>query len=102
MGLYWTLTSTCFNMHCGDAFGALGIKDYKNFLRMKFEPDQLTIYPIALDRVPGRKDWRAAQPGEGGTNAAEIVPKAPLTPRLIEDPILIRASAVSTHLQRVE
>lgn len=24
MGLYWTLTSTLFNMHTGDAFGALG------------------------------------------------------------------------------
>ncbi len=58
MGLYWTLTSTLFNMHTGDAFGALGIKDYKNFLRIKLEPGRATIYPIALDRVPGRKGWR--------------------------------------------
>ena len=30
MGIYWTLTSTLFNMHCGDAFGALGIKNFKH------------------------------------------------------------------------
>ncbi|MEQ1716218.1 MAG: hypothetical protein ABL907_09580, partial [Hyphomicrobium sp.] len=101
MGLYWTITSVVLNMHCGDAFGALGIKDYKHFLRLKFEPDLLTIYPIAIDSVPGRKGWRAASAGEGGTNGAQIVPTAPLEPYLIEAPILIRSSDVPIGLQRV-
>src|SRR5262249_56578640 len=56
-GCYWVITSVLFAMH-PDAFSALAIKDYKNFLRMKFERDKLTIYPIALDRVPGRREWR--------------------------------------------
>jgi hypothetical protein len=97
MGLYWTLTSTLFNMHTGDAFGALGIKDYKNFLRIKLEPGRATIYPIALDRVPGRKGWRW-QLGKGEQRPAhnpQIMPVNPLKPRMIEKtPIVIEADKV--------
>ncbi|MEQ1651253.1 MAG: hypothetical protein ABL897_02065 [Hyphomicrobium sp.] len=97
MGLYWTLTSTLFNMHTGDAFGALGIKDYKNFLRIKLEPGRATIYPIALDRVPGRKGWRW-QMKKGEQRPAhnpQILPVRPLEPRLIESaPIVIEAHMV--------
>lgn len=97
MGLYWTLTSTLFNMHTGDAFGALGIKDYKNFLRIKLEPGRATIYPIALDRVPGRKSWRwQLDTGERRPNHnPQILPVKPLQPRLIEEaPIVIEAHKV--------
>lgn len=102
MGVYWTVTSSLFAMHCGDAFGALGIPHYKNFLRMKFEPDQLTIYPVAIDKVPGRKGWRAARGTEGGSNNAVIVPDVPLDPHLIEPPIVVRAQDLPMNLQRVE
>ncbi len=94
MGFYWTLTSTLFNMHCGDAFGALGIRDYKHFLRMRFEPDKVTIYPIALDKVPGRKGWRAATADERSITPSQIVPRTPFEPHLIEDPIVIEASRI--------
>lgn len=97
MGLYWTLTSTFFNMHNGDAFGALGIKDYKNFLRIKLEPGRATIYPIALDRVPGPKGWRwQLNKGEQRpTHNPQILPVNPLKPRLIEKaPIVIEAAKV--------
>jgi hypothetical protein len=95
MGLYWTLTSTLLNLHCGDAFAALGIRDYKHFLRMKFEPDKVTIYPIAVDKVPGPKGWRAwisgeMQPG----HKPKIVPVKPLNPHLIEPPFTIHAASV--------
>ncbi len=97
MGLYWTLTSTLFNMHTGDAFGALGIKDYKNFLRIKLEPGRATIYPIALDRVPGRKGWRwQLNKGEQRpSHNPQILPTKPLGPRMIEKtPIVIEANKV--------
>ncbi len=97
MGLYWTLTSTLFNMHTGDAFGALGIKDYKNFLRIKLEPDRATIYPIALDRVPGRTGWRwqLAKDEQRPAHNPQILPVRPLRPRLIEKaPIVIDAHKV--------
>ncbi|MCB1507073.1 MAG: metallophosphoesterase [Hyphomicrobiaceae bacterium] len=94
MGIYWTLTSTLFNMHCGDAFGALGIRDYKHFLRMSFEPDKVTIYPVAIDKVPGRRGWRTATPEEFASQPSQIVPKSPLKPQLIEAPIVIRVSEI--------
>jgi Calcineurin-like phosphoesterase len=84
-GIYWVLTSLLFGMH-QDSFSALGIRNYKNFLRMKFEPDRLTIYPIALDKVPGRMRWQEDKTGSGSL----IEPKKRLRPRLIETPIVIK------------
>jgi len=91
MGLYWTLTSTLFNMHTGDAFGALGIKNYKHFLRIRLEPDRATIYPVALDKIPGPSEWRwRLYPGEKRPNHNPLImPKKALEPRLIEPPIVI-------------
>jgi hypothetical protein len=83
-GIYWVLTSLLLGMH-PDAFSALGVKNYKNFLRMKLEENKLTIYPIALDRVPGRYGWKANKDG-----GPLIKPKKQLTPRLIETPIEIK------------
>lgn len=97
MGLYWTITSTLFNMHTGDAFGALGIRHYKSFLRLRLEPDRATIYPIALDHVPGRFGWRARlDQGEARpSHNPQILPSDALAPRLIEEPIRIDVSKVS-------
>ena len=96
MGLYWTLTSTLAKMHTGDAFGALGIKDYRNFLRIKLEPDRATIYAIALDKVPGRRGWRWELKKDEVRPAhnPQILPVKPLQPRLIEPPIAIDATKV--------
>ena len=76
-----------------DAFRALGIANYKNFLRMSFEPGELTIYPIALYKIPGRRGWRAPLPGEIlPEHNPLILPKRPLEPKLIEEPIVILTS----------
>ncbi|MDX2204074.1 MAG: hypothetical protein NW223_15085 [Hyphomicrobiaceae bacterium] len=99
-GCYWVLTSALFRMH-QDAFSALAIKDYKNFLRMKVEKDQLTIYPIALDEVPGRMDWRETKPDEHPQQRPLIVPKTPMRPRLIEAPIVIKRADVPPYAQMV-
>ena len=89
-GCYWVITSVLFAMH-PDAFSALAIKDYKNFLRMKFERDKLTIYPIALDRVPGRREWRPfnQKRDRGLRHRPLLVAKGDLQARLIEGPIVI-------------
>ena len=90
-GIYWAVTSALFGMHM-DAFSALGIKDYKNFLRMSFEPNRLTIYPVGLDKIPGRRGWRAPGAGEHVPDHNPLIlPKRPMTPKLIEEPIVIEA-----------
>ena len=92
-GLYWVLTSIIGRMHM-DSFGALGITGYKNFLRLRIMPDTLTIYPIGLDKVPGRNGWRAlTRDDDASMHNPLIKPKSPLRPRLIEPPIEIVAPA---------
>ncbi len=91
-GMYWVLTGIFLRMHSEDAFAALRIKHYKNFLRFKFEPDKLTIYPIGVDTVPGKRFWTSR---EGARHVPSSNPRliAPhdIPVRLIEPPIVIYA-----------
>ena len=90
-GLYWVLTGMIARMHAEDAFAALRIQGYKSFLRLKFEPDRLTIYPLGVDKVPDRHSWRNAPMGAGAPpHNPKLVPKKPIDVRLIESPIVIQ------------
>ena len=96
-GLYWVLTGLLGKMHTEDAFAALAIKNYKNFLRMRFDPDKLTIYPIGLDKVPGKSGWtNAPKEGSAFVNQPRLIASPPLRPELIEEPIVIYASRKSS------
>src|SRR5262249_49448041 len=104
-GCYWVITSVLFGMH-PDAFSALAIKDYKNFLRMKFEKNKLTIYPIALDRIPGPKEWRPWRrkdyKDQNLKHRPLLVPKSDMKPRLIEGPIEIKRAERPPYADRKE
>jgi hypothetical protein len=66
-----------------DAFSAIGVEDYKNFLRLRIDPEgELTIFAIGLRRVV--RDWGFFPKGE--SSKPFIVPKPPATldPHLIE------------------
>jgi hypothetical protein len=102
-GVYWALTSALASMHTGDAFGALGLRHYKHFLRMRFEPDRLTIFPIAVDRIPGRRRWQAPKDyHQQPSHNPQIEPIDSLAPRLIEPPIVISASGRPVENARLE
>ena len=45
--------------HVEEAFAGQAIADYKHFLRLKLEPEKLTVYAIGVERVP--TEWE----GEG-------------------------------------
>ena len=104
-GAYWVLTGLLARMHTGDSFGALGIRNYKNFVRMKFEEKKLTIYPIGVAKLPSTKSCtklcRKLPPTEGSSEermplvpikvpAARLIPdlksKNPLLRRLLRRP----------------
>jgi hypothetical protein len=91
-GLYWVVTGLIARMHAEDAFAALRIQNYKNFLRLKLERDRLTIYPLGIDRVPGPDDWLNAPRGRDGAipSNPKLIPVKPINVRLIEDPIVIQ------------
>jgi hypothetical protein len=92
-GAYWVLTSIIGRMHM-DSFGALGNANYKNFLRLRVEPDKITVYAIGLDKVPGRKGWRALDAADDTSGHNPLIrPKRDLRPHLIEPPYEIRATA---------
>jgi hypothetical protein len=73
-------------VNINELFAAMGIDDYKSFLRLHIAADgSLTIYPMAIDKV-GRR-WRANP--SAPKDAPWIVPDEPLHVRLIEPPIKI-------------
>lgn len=87
MGIYLLISLNMFGRHSNEAFSALAIKHYKNFLRMKIDPNgQLTIYPIGLRRVPEK--WKQ-NPSDKGSCMEPDDPNA-TKPELIEDPIRLR------------
>jgi hypothetical protein len=90
-GLYWVLTGFIARMHAEDAFAALRIQNYKNFLRLKVERDKLTIYPLGIDKVPGHDHWLNAPMGRDNPlpNNPALIAVKPIDVRLIENPIVI-------------
>jgi hypothetical protein len=78
LGLYLLLSLNVFKRHWNEAFSALRIEGYKNFLRLRIRPDgTLQIHPVGLTSVP-------AEPRTG-----ELCNPS-LSPHLIEDPINVR------------
>ncbi len=89
-GFYLFFCCAFGRRHWDEAFSALRLPDYKNFLRMKIERERLTIYPIGVTRVPTRIEWR---PGEGKDDG-KMVPIRPMAPHLIDGPIEITVAKV--------
>jgi hypothetical protein len=88
MGLYLFVSLNGFGRHHNEAFSALAIPDWKNFLRLHITTEgALEIYPVGIDRVPRR--WRASPNGPHW----ESCDPAATPPRLIEPPIVIPAIA---------
>jgi hypothetical protein len=71
MGLYLLVSVRFLGRHSNEAFSALRIQDFKQWLRLKIAPDgTLTIYSIAIDTVP--RHWRKAmRNGEMTLDAAD-------------------------------
>ena len=87
MGLYLTISMNIFGRHDNEAFSALKIQDYKNFLRMHIDKEgTLTIYPVKIEKASRR--WRKREAGEEDNSF--IVPRGGTKPELIEEPIVLK------------
>jgi hypothetical protein len=104
LGLYLLISLNGFGAHANEAFSALAIPDWKNFLRLRIDKEgQLWIFPVGIRRVP-----RAWKPGEREARDPEWVSddKDATEPELIEPPIVIgsaraessRAAGVSSPM----
>jgi hypothetical protein len=64
-----------------DAFSAIGIEDYKNFLRLRIDPNgALTVFCVGLEHIS--RGWRVQE--EGGPSDPYLVTDTPPRPHLIE------------------
>jgi hypothetical protein len=82
MGIYLYVSLNGFGRHRNEAFSALRIADFKNFLRMRIDPEgRLHIFPIGIERVPRR--WK-----KKGRRWVPDDPNATV-PELIEAPIVL-------------
>ncbi len=86
MGIYLYISLHIFGRHSNEAFSALKIEDYKNFLRLHIDQrGQLTIYPIKIETVP-----RGSEPSEPDARGY-VTPIGGTRPELIEKtPIVVR------------
>lgn len=87
-GLNLLITCRFFKINTNDAFSALRLNTYKNFLRICIKGNEMTIYPIGLDAVPSRAGWEANS--DSGPGVPVFKPRTPLAPHLIEKPIVIK------------
>jgi hypothetical protein len=97
-GLYLTAASFFWGAESNSAFSAMRLESYKHFIRLKIEGNKLTVYPIAVDKCPTRRDWQFNPKCEDGNqNTPVIIPRE--TPEnigqhFIEKPIEIDLAKV--------
>ncbi|CAN5620219.1 hypothetical protein BH20ACI4_BH20ACI4_27550 [soil metagenome] len=85
MGLYLFISLHFFKRHDNEAFSAMKVEDYKNFLRLHIDSDgSLTIYPFKIEKVA--KEWNC----ETKNKKQICTPKEEIKPELIEEPIVIK------------
>lgn len=100
-GLYLAFTYILARVNTDWAFSAQASPDFRNFLRLKFEKDKLTVYPIGLDHPPRHQKRWFTRPLSGwvtdhapAQGEPKVKPRRPLRPKLIEGPIVIDANTV--------
>lgn len=92
MGLYLFVSLHFFGRHDNEAFSALKVEDYKNFLRLHIDENKnLTIYPLKIERVP--RNWNPFPKGETDERKIEYyTPETKIKVELIEEkPIVIKS-----------
>src|SRR3954469_21727906 len=87
-GIYLYVTSRFADMNHNDAFSSMRRDSHRQFLRLRIKDDEVMVYPIALDDVPSRRDWRFNDK-DASSLSPIYVPTKPLAPHLIEPPIVI-------------
>jgi Calcineurin-like phosphoesterase len=86
MGIYLLISLNGFGRHANEAFSALHIPDWKNFLRLRIDVDgRLTIFPVGIRHVS--RKWAKSASDSG----PRMLPDDPAAsaPALIEAPVVV-------------
>jgi hypothetical protein len=72
-------------MNRNDAFSALRVGAYNNFVRMKISEESVEFFVVGLEKVPSRDDWQVNPKHRANTpEEPRFIPRTPLQPHLIE------------------
>ena len=88
-GGYLFLTCRFADMNHNDAFSAMRLDTYRHFLRIAILGDQITVYPIGLDKTPKRYEWKDNPRSPEDASAAYFLPPDQFEMHLVEPPIVI-------------
>ncbi|WP_108883243.1 metallophosphoesterase [Anderseniella sp. Alg231-50] len=88
-GVYLLVTCRILGCHPNDAFSNMSMDTYKNFVRIRVKGDKLTVYPIGMDTVPKDNQWELNKSTGTKRKGSWVIPKSPLSHRLIEGPLEI-------------
>jgi hypothetical protein len=84
-GLNMLVTCRWLRMNRNDAFSALRIGRFNNFLRLRIQGDKVEVFAIGLEDVPHRNDWNENPDYKAGhPDEPRWIPLDPLRPHLIE------------------
>uniref|UniRef100_UPI003561E566 hypothetical protein n=1 Tax=Fodinibius sp. TaxID=1872440 RepID=UPI003561E566 len=86
MAMYLLVAILLLKTHDTEAFSSFRGEDYKNFIRIKISPKELTIYPVKIPAACRNWQYNAGVEGEQPWYSPEV----DLKYDLIEDPIVIR------------
>ena len=90
VGLYLLVSLNLVGRHHNEAFSSLAIQDYKNFLRLRIDPNgNLVIFPVGIRRVPRR--WLSVAGAAEDEAQLAPAPGQGTAPHLIEEPIVVKA-----------
>lgn len=93
-GLFLLVGSRWFDLGHADAFSSMRLQSHRHFLRIRIDGDNATVFPIRLDAVPQRREWRD-NPGRTADphgSPSLFIAEPELRPGLVgEKPIIVEA-----------
>lgn len=101
-GVNLFVNSRYLDMSHNDAFSAMRLDSYRQFMRLRLVGDDLTIYPIGIDRVPQRDEWVLNPNYRQPPIRSRYLAPPSMKPRLIEPPILIAGDKVAPITEAVK
>jgi hypothetical protein len=90
-GLSLLITCRHLNMNHNDAFSAMRLDSHRHFLRLRIMGDTVTVFPIKIDKVPDRNQWKYNPKHERNESPSVFRPEPAMRAELIGNPIEIIA-----------
>ena len=85
-----------FDLSHNDAFSSMQLDSHRHFLRIRLKGDEATVFPVKLDRIPKRGDWKNNAARKTQPDVSVFIAEPPLEPRFVEKPIVVRAGTTTT------